>query len=145
MTSRDAMRHILPPALSLLLSMGIIGILHKEGLAQLKDARNLAAFAPMVLALSVSCWWLFRPRPSGVQSDSGKPSQIWSLVAPLIAFLAGPGIVTLLWAVVVYGVEREHYVTTHERIDELMAALPIGLVVGLLAGLAVFAYTVSSD
>ena len=41
--------------------------------------------------------------------------------------------------------EREHYVTTHERIEELMTALPVGMVVGFLASLLVFAWVASAD
>jgi hypothetical protein len=71
--------------------------------------------------------------------------RICRAVAPLIAFLAGPGTVAVLWAAVVYGFEREHHVTSHERVEELMTALPIGIVVGFLASLIVFAWVASSD
>jgi hypothetical protein len=145
MAGHDVIRHMLPPALAVLLSVGIIGLLHKGGLAQLRDARNLAAFVPIVLLLSAACWWLFRPRPSLSEPKSRKPFWIWRAVAPLIAFLAGPGTVVILWAAVVYGFEREHYVTSHERVEELMAALPVGIVVGFVVSLLVFAWVASSD
>ncbi len=145
MVGRDVTRHMLPPALALLLSMGIIGMLHKGGLTQLNDASNLAVFAPMVLLLSAACWWLFRPRPSVDRDESAKPLPIWRVVAPLMAFLAGPGTVVLLWVAAVYGFKREYYVTNHERLEVLIAALPVGLVVGFLVSLLVLAWMASSD
>ena len=72
--------------------------------------------------------------------ESRKPLKIWNVVVPLTAFLAGPGTVTLLWIAVVYGFEREHYVTTYERIEELMAAIPVGIVVGFLGSLLAFTW-----
>ena len=132
MAGRYATRRVLPPSLALLLS-------------QLSDLRDLAVFAPMVLLFSAACWWLFRPRRSLDRAESGKPLRIWKVVAPMVAFLAGPGTVVLLWAAAVYGFEREHYVTNYERIEVLIAALPVGLLVGFLVSLLVFAWVASSD
>lgn len=62
MTGCAVIRHMLPPTLAVLLSVGIIAVFHKGGLPHLRDAKDWAVFAPMVLVLSVACWWLFRPR-----------------------------------------------------------------------------------
>jgi hypothetical protein len=140
MTSRHVVRQLVPPALAVLVSVGIL-LLNEEGLRSLEHPVVLA----LVLVLSVVCWWLFRPRPSVGRSEPRKALLIWRVVAPLIAFLSGPGTVAFLWALVVFGFEREHYVTTHERIEELMAALPVGMVVGFLASLLVFAWVASAD
>lgn len=71
--------------------------------------------------------------------------RIWKVVAPLMAFLAGPGTVVLLWAAAVYGFERELYISNYERIEVLIAALPVGLVVGFLVSILVLAWVASSD
>jgi len=145
MAGRDAIRKLLPPALAVLLSLAIIGLLHKGGLTQLEDPRDLAVFVPMVLVLSAACWWLFRPRPSRSDPKPRRSLWIWKALAPIIAFLAGPGTVVVLWAAAVYGFERGHYLTSDERVEELMTALPVGMFVGFLAGLLVFVWVASSD
>ena len=67
------------------------------------------------------------------QRDQPKRLLIRKAFTPLVAFLAGPAIVVLFWALGVFVFERNLYVTNYERIDELIPALPIGFGVGALA------------
>jgi len=64
-----------------------------------------------------------------------KQSPIWTGLAPLIAFLAGPAIVTVLWALDVYVVCRDCYVSSYERLETLPPALGIGVVAGLVGSI----------
>lgn len=58
-------------------------------------------------------------------------SLLWLIIAPLLALLAGPAIVSLLWALEVYVLRREAYVSDYERLDQLRSIGPIGIVLGV--------------
>ncbi len=140
MTGIHLIRHLLPPALGLLLAIGIL-LLNKEGLASLRHPDCVA----VVLVFSAACWFLFRPRTSLTKRGRSECSRIWKAIAPLAAFFAGPATVAFFWALEVYIFSKDLYITSHERIDQLMAAMPIGVFVGLVAGMIVFLWTVSSE
>jgi len=74
-----------------------------------------------------------------------RQSPAWRIVAPIVVFLAGPAIVVVFWALEVYVFDKDLYITSYERIDELMPALPIGFCVGAVAALIVTIRVFLSD
>ncbi len=139
MTGSYLIRHLLPPTLGLLLALGIL-LLNKEGLTSLGHPGCVA----VVLVFSAACWFLFRPRTSLGKRERPQCSRIWKAIAPLAAFFAGPASVAFFWVLEVYVFSKDLYITSYERIDQLMAAMPIGVLVGLAASMIVFVWTVSS-
>ena len=132
-------RQLLPPALALLLSLGIL-LLNKDGLTSLRHP----AVVTLILVLAAACWFLFRPRSPARKSERPRP-RIWRAIAPLVAFLAGPTTVTAFWALTVYVLEKEQYISFQERIEPLMAAMPVGVCGGMVAGVVLTVWIAFSD
>jgi hypothetical protein len=85
---------------------------------------------------------------AGTSSNDGdlpKRLPVWKIFAPFVAFLAGPAIVIFFWVLVVYVFERSHYISFYERIDELIPALPVGFVIGLVGAVIVAVRVFFSD
>jgi len=82
---------------------------------------------------------------SSNDGDRRKRLPTWKVLTPLVAYLSGPTIVIFFWVLVVYVFERSHYISLYERIDELIPALPIGFVVGLVGAVIVAVRVFSSD
>lgn len=55
----------------------------------------------------------------------------------MVVFLAGPAIVTFFWVLEVYVFDKALYITFDERVESLLQAMPIGIVIGLIASVAV--------
>lgn len=83
--------------------------------------------------------------PNSPELDDDRPagnserSLLWSMVAPLLALLAGPAISVLFLALDVYVFEAHFYVTSYERLETLWAGLPIGIAAGAVGFVIVVA------
>jgi hypothetical protein len=93
-------------------------------------------------------------RPSDDTSDTEQPGilgtdgwarkrrWIWNVAAPLVAFLSGPVVAFLFWTLEVYVFNRAAgYMGYYEG---LVGAIPIGVLLGLLAGIVVAMQVLSS-
>ena len=92
-------RHIIPPATAFLLSLGIL-LLNKDGIALIRDP----LVAVLVMMLAAAAWYLFRPRDAVSRGDREISSDVWRIVVPVAAFLAGPAAAVMLS--VSYGLRR---------------------------------------
>ena len=77
--------------------------------------------------------------------EAGKRWQILKVIATLVVFLAGPAIVTVFWILEVYVFDKTLYVSSHERIETLIGAMPIGVLVGFVASIFVLMRILSSS
>lgn len=126
-------RHLLPPAIAVLLSIAIL-LLNKEGISSLADP--VVTLAVSILAVAV--WYLFRPRPSvGAPGQSERlhtgTARKWLFIVPIVALLAGPMTAVLWWALGVYVIEADFYISNYERLETLPTFLFIGSIVGVFS------------
>ena len=126
-------RHLLPPAIAVLLSIAIL-LLNEEGISSLADP----VVALVVSILAGAVWYLFRPRHS--VSAAGQNERLhtgtarkWLLIVPIVALLAGPVTAVLRWALGVYVIEADFYISNYERLETLPTVLFIGSIVGVLS------------
>jgi hypothetical protein len=120
-------RHVLPPVLAVVLALGCL-LLNKEGLALLREPICLF----LILFLAAACWFVFRPRAITTEPKQVEPSETWRWLWPVLALLAGPTLATLFWALDVYVIESQFYVSSYERMEVLPPVLVIGSVAGII-------------
>ena len=61
-----------------------------------------------------------------------------AIILSLLGFLAGPASAALYWALEVYVLNSGNYISFYERLEILIAVLPIGLIVGLAGSVFLF-------
>jgi hypothetical protein len=125
MNAGHLVKHVLPPFTAVLLAAGIL-LLNKSGLSLLLEP----LVALLVLTLAAAAWYLFRPRAPSSDCDRKSRRGIPRIVVPFLALFAGPGAAALLWGLMVFVIERDHYASTYERMENLPPALGVGLFVG---------------
>ncbi len=128
------------PVTAVLLTFGIL-LLNTSGVALLAEP----LVAMLVLTLAAAASYLFRPRESSSRGDHKRQGRIWRTVVPVAALLAGLGAAAILWALVVFVVERHHYVSTYERMEQLPPALGVGVFVGVPSFIVTLVWVIRSS
>ena len=57
----------------------------------------------------------------------------WLFIVPIVALLAGPTTAVLWWALGVYVIEADFYISNYERLETLPTFLFIGSIVGVVS------------
>lgn len=72
------------------------------------------------------------PKKLKVGGRNGQ-GRVRKCVVPVVALLAGPGTAMVLWGLVVFIIDRDQYISTYERMEELPPVLGVGSFVGVAA------------